>query len=117
MKTIRDRPDAGRVDDVIADLKPYRRFEAVATCIRCNETNRDRLGYDLYRKRGLSAGSGVVKAPASRSSAADSMELGTAGRRREPTHCPQSIAASRTTAGPTSSIGGLATPQLPDQIT
>ena len=61
MKTIKGQPDAGRVDDVIADLEPHRRLEAVATCIRCYGTNRDRMHYDLYRKRGLPVGSGVVE--------------------------------------------------------
>ena len=61
MKTIKGQPDAGRVDDVIADLEPHRRLEAVATCIRCYGTNRDRMRYDLCRKRGLPVGSGVVE--------------------------------------------------------
>ena len=61
MKTIKDQLNAGRVDDVIADLEPYRRLEAVATCIRYYGTNRDRMRYDLYRQRGLPVGSGVVE--------------------------------------------------------
>ena len=61
MKTIKGQPDAGRVDDVIADLEPHRRLEAVATCIRYYGTNRDRMRYDLCRKRGLPVGSGVVE--------------------------------------------------------
>ena len=61
MKTIKGQPDAGRVDDVIADLEPHRRLEAVATCIRTYGTNRDRMRYDLYRKRGLPVGAGVVE--------------------------------------------------------
>ena len=76
MKTIKDQLDAGRVNDVIAGLKPYRRrSEAVAACIRTYEANNDRMHYDLWRKRGLPVGSGVAKAPASESSAADSMGL------------------------------------------
>ena len=61
MKTIKDQLNAGRVDDVIADLEPHRRLEAVATCIRTYGTNRDRMRYDLCRKRGLPVGSGVVE--------------------------------------------------------
>ena len=61
MKTIKDQLNAGRVDDVIADLEPHRWLEAVATCIRYYGTNRDRMHYDLYRKRGLPVGSGVVE--------------------------------------------------------
>ena len=61
MERIRKQLDAGRVDDVIADLKPYLRLEAVATCIRYYETNKDRMHYDLYRARGLPVGSGIVE--------------------------------------------------------
>ena len=46
---------------VIGDPKPHFRFEAVATCIRTYEINRDRMCYDLYRKRGLPIGLGVVE--------------------------------------------------------
>ena len=60
-KTIKDQPDAGRVDDVIADLEPYRRLEAVAACIRTYETNKDRMSYDLRRERGLLFGVGGVE--------------------------------------------------------
>ena len=62
MERIRKQLDAGQVDRVIADLKPHRdRHEAVATCIRYYETNRDRMHYDLYRARGLPVGSGIVE--------------------------------------------------------
>ena len=49
MKTIKDQLDAGRVNDVIAGLEPYRRrrSEAVAACIRTYEANNDRMHYDL----------------------------------------------------------------------
>ena len=40
---------------------------------------------------------------------------GAARRKRAPTPCPPSIAASKTTVGPTSSIGGPAAAQSPDQ--
>ena len=53
MKTIKERPDAERVDDVIADPKPHLRLEAVATCIRTCRTNGDRMRYDLCRTNQL----------------------------------------------------------------
>ena len=86
------RSETRRVDDVIADLKPHRRLEAVAACIRTYGTSRDRMRCDLCRKRGLPVGAGVVKAPASRSSGADSKEPAAAGLRREPTPCSPSNA-------------------------
>ena len=61
MKTIKDQLNAGRPNDVIADLKPHLRLEAVATCIRNYETNKDRMRYDLYRKFGLPVGSSVTE--------------------------------------------------------
>ena len=60
MKTIEEQPDAGRVDDVIADLKPHLRLEAVATCVRTCRTNGERMRYDLCRTPGPPVGSGVV---------------------------------------------------------
>ena len=66
MDWIRKQLDAGRVDLVIADLKPYRRFEAVAACIRYYEANMDRMRYDLYRRRGLPVGSGIVESACKR---------------------------------------------------
>ena len=39
----------------------HRRSEAVATCIRYYEANRDRMRYDLCRTRGLPVGSGIVE--------------------------------------------------------
>ena len=52
---------AGRVDDVVADLKPHRdRSDDVEACIRYYEANRDRMRYDLCRTRGLPVGSGSV---------------------------------------------------------
>ena len=41
MDRIRKRLDAGRVKRVVAALKRYRRFEAVAACIRAYEANKD----------------------------------------------------------------------------
>ena len=61
MKTIYDRPNAGRVDNVIADVKAPRRLEAVATWIRTYRTNKDRMGGGICRKRGRPIGSGVVE--------------------------------------------------------
>ena len=61
MERIRKQLDAGRVDRAVAALKPHRdRSEAVADCIRTCEANRDRMRYDLCRKRGLPVGSGIV---------------------------------------------------------
>ena len=61
METIKGQLNAGRVDGVIADLKPHRRLEEVAPCIRTYGTNKDRMRCDLCRKRGLPVGSGVVE--------------------------------------------------------
>ena len=119
MKTIKNQLDAGRVNDVIAGLKPYRRrSEAVAACIRTYEANNDRMHYDLWRKRGLPVGSGVAESACKRivGSRFNGAECPT-GRRQEPTPCSPSNAISRTTVGPTSSIRGLAVPQPPDQKT
>ena len=50
------------IDEDIADLMPHRhRSEAVATCIRTYETNKDRMRYDLCRKGGQSGRSGVAE--------------------------------------------------------
>ena len=59
----------------------------------------------------------LLTEPENRSSAADSKEPGSTGRRREPTPCSPSNVASRTTVGPTSSIGGPVVHPLPDQAT
>ena len=72
MKTIKARSNAGRADDVIADLKLHRRLEAVATCIRTDGTNRDRMRCDFGRKRGLPVGSGVAVHACKQIVAADS---------------------------------------------
>ena len=55
------RSETRQIDDVIADLRPHRRLEAVAACIRTYGTNRDRMRCDLCRKRGLPVGAGVVE--------------------------------------------------------
>ena len=50
-----------------AALKPHRdRSEDIAACIRYFKANRDRMRYDLYRKRGLPVGSGVVESACKR---------------------------------------------------
>ena len=59
------------------------------------------------RKRGLPVGSDVVESAC--------MQIVGSWFKRTPTPCSQPNAASKTTAGPTSSIGGLAAPQPPDQ--
>ena len=93
MKTIKGQPNAGRVDDVIADLKLLRRLEAVVTCIRTDGTNRDRMRYDLGRKRGLPVGSGVAVHVCKQIVAADSTGRSPTGRRREPMPCSPPNAA------------------------
>ena len=61
MDWIRKQLDAGRAERVVAALKRYRRFEAVEACIRYCEANMDRMRYDLYRRRELPVGSGIVE--------------------------------------------------------
>ena len=56
--TLRD----GGVASVIDMLRPFRdRGEAVAKCIDCFESNRERMRCDEYRKRGIQVGSGIVE--------------------------------------------------------
>ena len=115
---IREQLDAGRVELVIAALMPHRdRPEAVMACICCYEANADRMQCDPYRKRGLLIGSGVVKSACKQ----------IVGNRFKKAGCRWSKAGAnalfakrsrpKTFAGPTSSIGGLAAPQPPDQAT
>ena len=66
MDWIRKQLDAGRAERVVAALKRHRRFEAVAACIRYYEANMDRMRYDLYRRRGLPVGSGIVESACKR---------------------------------------------------
>ena len=66
MDWIRKQLDAGRAERVVAALKRHRRFEAVAACIRYCEANMDRMRYDLYRRRGLPVGSGIVESACKR---------------------------------------------------
>ena len=67
MERIKAQLNGGRVDLVIAGLKPHRhRDEAVEACVRYMEANKDRMRYDLYRKRGLPVGSGVVESACKR---------------------------------------------------
>ena len=52
----------GKVDRVIADLRPYRdRHKDVAKCIDYFEANKDRMRYDAYRARGMQIGSGQIE--------------------------------------------------------
>ena len=74
------------------------------------EANTDRMRYDLCRPAPAS-----WNAPASKSSAADSSGPDATGQRPEPIPCSPSNAASKTGAGPTSSIGELAALQPLDQ--
>ena len=67
MERIKAQLNGGRVDLVIAGLKPHRdRDEAVEACVRYMEANKDRMRYDIYRKRGLPVGSGVVESACKR---------------------------------------------------
>ena len=99
-----------------AALKPYRdRFEAVAVCIRYYEANRDRMRFDLCRARGPPVGSGIVESACNCIVGNRLKGAGRTGRKRAPTACSPSDAASKTGAGPTSSIGGLAASQPHNQ--
>ena len=66
MGWIRKQLDARRVKRVVAALKRHRRFEAVAACIRTCEANMDRMRCDLYRRRELPVGSGIVESDCKR---------------------------------------------------
>ena len=113
---IRKQPGAGRVELAIAALKPRRdRSEAVAACIRTCEAGGDRMRCDPCRTRGLPTGSGIAESACNCIARTGSNSREAAGRKRAPTPCPPSDAASKTCVGPTSSIGGLAAPQPPNQ--
>ena len=59
---VRDQLLDGKVGRVIADLRPHRdRDRAVAKCIDCFESNRERMRYDEYRARGMQIGSGQIE--------------------------------------------------------
>ena len=67
MERIKAQLNGGRVDLAVAGLKPHRhRDEAVEACVRYMEANKDRMRYDVYRKRGLPVGSGVVESACKR---------------------------------------------------
>ena len=67
MERIKAQSNDGRVDLAVAELKRHReRDEAVEVCVRCTEANKDRMRYDVYRKRGLPVGSGVVESACKR---------------------------------------------------
>ena len=102
---IREQLNAGRVDRIIAALKPSRPASATArpTGTGCAATS---AGSADCRSDPAS-----WKALAISSSEADSKEPGATGRKREPTPCSPSDAALKTGAGPTSSNGGLAASQ------
>ena len=89
--------------------------EPAAACIPCCEANADRMRCDLCRKRELPVGSGVVENACKHIVGNRFKKSGSAGRKRAPTPCSPPYAASKTCVGPTSSIGGLAAPQPPDQ--
>ena len=66
-------------------------------------------------RRGLPTGSGIAESACNCIARTGSNSREAAGRKRAPTPCPPSDAASKTCVGPTSSIGGLAAPQPPNQ--
>ena len=116
MERIKQQSDDGQVACVIDGLKPHRdRDKAVAACIDYFEVNRDRMPATAAGSAACRSDPASWKAPASRSSGAASSGRGAAGRKRAPTPCSPSNAASKTTDGPTSSIGGPAAPQPSDQ--
>ena len=117
MEGIKQQSDDGQVARVIGDLKPHRdRDEAVAACIDYFEANKDRMRYDLCRERGLPVGSGVVESACKQIVGS---RFKRAGCRWSPKAGANALlavnAASKTTDGLTSSIGGLAAPQPSDQ--
>ena len=104
MGWIKEQLDADRV---IAALKPHcDRSEAVVVCIRYCEADADRMRCDLYWKRGLPVGSGIV------------------GNRFKQSGCNWSKAGAndvfafrcclKTCAGPNTTNGGLAAHRLHD---
>ena len=112
MDWIRKQLDAGRAERVVAALKRHRRFEAVAACIRYYEANMDRMRYDLYRRRGLPVGSGIVESACKRIVGSRLK----AGRHCESDHqrrLDQCCIENR--LGPTCSIAGLPPRQPPNQ--
>ena len=67
MERIKAQLNGGRVGPAVAGLKPHRhRDEAVEACVRCTEANKDRMRYNVCRKRGLPVGSGVVESACKR---------------------------------------------------
>ena len=115
MDWIREKLGTRQVAQVISKLKPHRRFGAFAACIRYCEANRDRMRCDLCRKRGLPVGSGIVESACKHIVENRFKESGCRWSKPAPTSCSPSDAASKTCAGPTSSIGGLAAKQPHDQ--
>ena len=116
MERIRQQSNDGQVARVIDDPEPHRgRDEAVATCIDQFEADPDRMRCDRCRERGLSVGSGVAERACKQIVGSRLKRAGAAGRKRVPTPCSPPNGASKTTAGLTSSIGGLAAPQPHDQ--
>ena len=116
MKTIKDQLKAGRVDEPVADLKPHLRFEAVATCIRTYETNKDPMRCGLWG-RGLPIDSGVVESACKKIVGSRFKRAGHHGSKAGADALLAANAAWKTTAGAKSSIGGIAAPQSIDQET
>ena len=109
IERIRQQSDDGQVARVIDGPELHcDRDKAVAACIDYFKANRKRMNCYRYRKHRLSVGFGVVESACSKSS-------GAAGRKRAPTLYLPPKAASKTIAGPTSSIGGPVAPQPTNQ--
>ena len=95
----------------VADLhmgKSARMARTGRSLLPCCEANADRMSCDLCRKRGLPVGSGVVE-----NACKYIVDIRCSKAGVNALLAP--YAASRTCVGPTSSIGGLVTPQPPDQ--
>ena len=53
---------SGKVAEIIAEFRPHcENHKAVARCVIYYTNNRDRMHYDVYRRRGIQIGSGVVE--------------------------------------------------------
>ena len=75
------------------------------------EANMERMRCDLYSKWGLPVGSGNVESACKHIVGNRFKNRYAAGRKRSPTLCSPSDAASKTYASPTSSNGGFVMPQ------
>ena len=113
---IRQRLNDGQVPRVIDDPVLHRyRDKAIATCIDQFEANTGQMPATFASNSDCRSDLALWKVPANKSSGAASTGRRPTGRKREPTPCSPPNAASKTTDGPTSSIGGPSAPQPSDQ--